>query len=67
MEKAVENNNLWKTAIAGITVILSFPFVYLGGVSSNYILIVIGMIMLIGGVIATPVITFLDSRYNGQK
>ena len=63
----MDNFNPWKSAIAGLTVILSFPFVYWGGTSANYVLIVIGMIMLIGGVIATPIITFLDSRYNGQK
>lgn len=60
----MKNFNSWKTAVAGITVILSFPFLYLGGTGVNYTLITIGMLMLIGGVVATPVITFLDNRYR---
>lgn len=58
----MENFDSWKTAIAGITVILSFPFVYLGGTKANYILIIIGMVMLIGGVIATPIITYINNK-----
>lgn len=63
----MRNFNNWKIAIAGIVVFLAFPFVYLGGTKSNYFLITIGMSMLVGGVAATPVITFFEIRHKHSK
>jgi len=62
----MDQYNLLKSGIAGSIVILSFPFVYIGGTTANYIFITIGMLMLIGGVIAMPAITYF-TKCNSKE
>lgn len=48
--------------IACIVTLLSMPFLYLGGTQHNSGLLAIGLIMMLFGMLAVPVINFIHTK-----
>lgn len=53
---------IWQQTLAGVMVLLAFPFLYFGGVEEIKTLMVIGVVIMITGMIAATLITFMHVK-----
>ena len=53
--------------IAFIVTIVSFPFLYLGGSQHSTSLLTIGIVLMLSGMLAVPVISFVHAKKSDQK
>lgn len=53
--------------IAALVTILSFPFIYMGGTKHISSLTNIGVVLMLGGMLAAPVIGFIHAKRSSKK
>ncbi|MDF2854959.1 MAG: hypothetical protein K0Q87_810 [Neobacillus sp.] len=53
--------------IAALVTILSFPFIYLGGTEHINSLLYLGILLMLGGMLAAPVIGFIHASKSAKR
>jgi hypothetical protein len=53
--------------IAALVTILSFPFIYVGGTEHINSLLYLGVLLMLGGMLAAPVIGFIHASKSAKK